>query len=239
MTAPPAVTAAGQLLYDELGPITAGDEQLGYPLLRFCDAIAGRLLQAVDDLCRDTDDGPGWSQLLDPDRVPTEGITWLAQFVGTQIDPAATEDAQRAQILAESGFARGTPAAIIAAAQRYLTGAQTIQLVERDANDPYLLTVVVYGSQVVGQSYGDLSHEYATYALLDGAFPTYADFASGADELAVALEAAKPAGLVLNLVVGVGQTYAQLSAETWGSTYSATTSHYGTYSAMTSAPPGT
>lgn len=56
-------------------------ESLGWPLLRFIASIADAL-QWTDSLVRDSDDGVGWSAVMDLDRIPDEGLPWIAQLVG-------------------------------------------------------------------------------------------------------------------------------------------------------------
>jgi hypothetical protein len=222
-------------LWRSMAQLARGDDIRGYPLLTLCAALTLGL-QGVDDLARDTAAGPGWSQILDVNRAPDAALPWLAQWVGARVDPALSPSAQRAAIAAEPGFGRGTPAAIIAAAQKYLTGGQVVRLVERDQGDPYLLTVYVFGPQVGGASYGSLSQSYPTYADLQGAAATYAGYSGGRDELAYALQAVKPAGLVLNLVFASGQLYSDLAAGS--ANYNAVQSAYPTYDALTNSPPG-
>lgn len=234
MTAP-VVAVDTAALYNHPGgeALTAQDPGNGYPLLRWLDGI-GRQLQVVDDLCRDTSGFPGWSVVLDPVRCPTAYLPWQGQFVGVTVDPTLTDAQQRAQIIGEGGFARGTPSALVATAQRFLTGAKTVNLIERDG-DPYTLTINVYAAQVANQSYSSLSAAYSTYAQLSAAYPTYANMTGPAAELLVALMAAKPAGLVLYVNVLSGETYGQLSTNY--ATYAALSAAFPTYQAMTGSVP--
>lgn len=73
----------------------------------------------------------GWSVLLDPDNCPAQFIPYGAQFVGVTIPPSTGATDARALWKQEAGFSRGTPAAIIAAAKRFLTGTQSTILIER------------------------------------------------------------------------------------------------------------
>lgn len=230
---PPAVNNDTRILYDALGPLTAGDAALGYPLLRWLDGV-GSILQPLDDLVRDTPLGPGWSQLMDPNRCPVQYLPWLGQFVGVTVDTSLPETAQRQQIAAEAGFQRGTLASLTAVAQRYLKPGGIVHVYERDGG-PYNLTITVFASQMVGMDYADLSSKYPTYAALSAAFPTYASFAYSADELHLALLAAKPAGLVLTLNVQSGASYADLTAEY--PTYAALSAAFSTYAEMTNSLP--
>ena len=78
---------------------------------------------------------PGWSVLLDPDLCPARYIPFGSQFVGVFIAPGTPEDEARAIWKARAGFLAGTPAGIVATAQRFLTGTQSCQLIERTAVD--------------------------------------------------------------------------------------------------------
>lgn len=235
-TTPPYPTIANdtQALYDTLGSLTAQDAALGYPLLKWLDG-PGRLLETIDDLVRDSPLGPGWSQVVDPIRCPTAILPWLGQFVGVSVDASLSDTAQRNQIRAEAGFARGTVASLMSIARRYLAGNGTVHLVERDQGDPYRLSMTVFQQQIVGMSYSALSANYSTYAALGAAFPTYAQFSYSADELNLALQAAKPAGLVLTLNVQTGASYADLTSEY--PTYQALSSAFPTYAPMTNTLP--
>lgn len=120
-------------------------ESGGWPLLTFCEAVAGRL-QPLETLIRDTEDGPGWSIVLDVDRAPAEWLPWLGQFVGVSVPSSLTEEQQRTLIRTLPGTIRGTARAIEAAATRYLTGERRVYLVERHGS-AYRLTVSVLDSE--------------------------------------------------------------------------------------------
>lgn len=182
MTIPAAATAFGARLYAQLEPVAGDDEQNGWALLRYCDAI-GRMFDQVDQLVRDTNDGPGWSALLDVDRAPSFALPWLGQLVGVSVDTSFGAIAQRQQISDVGGFRRGSPASIIAAAQAHLAGGKTVQLFERDGS-AYQLTIV-----------------------------TFLDETPDAAAVEAAIRAEKPAGIVLTYLVVDGQTYEQLLAD--------------------------
>lgn len=138
MTAP--VDSFAIEVYDKLEPVAHEDEQNGWALSEFVSAL-GTMFQQVDTLVSDTDAGPGWSQVMDVNRVPSYGLSWLAQFVGVTVDPTIGDSAQRTRIKSTDGFKRGTPGAMIAAAQSFLTGGKTVILRERNGS-PWLITVV-------------------------------------------------------------------------------------------------
>lgn len=145
----PAVGAFAEELYAALEPLAYDDEHLGWPLLSLCAAFGDPLFQEIEDLARDTAEGPGWSSLLDVDRAPADALGYLAQFVGVTIPPGLTDAAQRDRIAATDGMSRGKVTAIVGAAQQRLTGSKTVILRERDPNvsptaPAYGLTVITF-----------------------------------------------------------------------------------------------
>jgi hypothetical protein len=132
--------------YEDLGPWQRADT-MGelWDLLEFCDAPVG-LLQGLEEVIRDTDDGVGWSPILDVDRAPSDWLPWLAQLAGARLEPGLSDVNQRARIKSTDGFKRGSPGAIVGAAQQYLTGTKTVYLVERHGS-AYRLTVTTLASE--------------------------------------------------------------------------------------------
>jgi hypothetical protein len=180
MAVRPVVSQAAEDLYAALGPWAKADTDAAvWTLLELCEAIAGRL-QKIEDVIRDdpTTNDPGWSIIMDVDRAPSEWLGWLAQFAGVRLLPGLSDADQRIRIKNTDGFKRGTPTAIVAAAQAFLTGTKTVYLTERHGS-AYRLTV-------------------ATKA---------AETASVANVLAAVL-AQKPAGIVLAVTTVLGSDYA-------------------------------
>lgn len=130
---PPIVGSYAQMLYDRLEPFSNDDENQGWALLHFCEAI-GRMYQQLHDLISDSDEGPGWSSILDVERCAVTYLPYLAQFVGVRLPKGIGEDEARDRVRTPSGFARGTRAAMIAAAQRLLTDTKHISLIERNGS---------------------------------------------------------------------------------------------------------
>lgn len=141
MSYPSPVGSAGQRLYESLAPIAHRDEDTGWHLLIYCAAL-GAMRQELSDLVADTDDGPSWSPLLDVERCPADLLPFLAKFVGVRLVEGEDEDSARDRVRTPAGFLRGTPAALVAAAQRTLTGTKTVVLLERDEGDAYALIVI-------------------------------------------------------------------------------------------------
>lgn len=152
MPARPVTTAFQEDIYGQLGYWKDLDNNV-WDLLQYVGAMAS-MFDQIEQYVRDQPDGtPGWGILLDPDRCPSEALGWLGNFVGVDLKPGLTLADQRARIKGVSGFKRGTPGAIVAAAQQYLTGAKTVILRERDpsvdaANSgAYGFTVLTYTSE--------------------------------------------------------------------------------------------
>lgn len=203
MTPRPTVPAVSETWYGELGVTQPADEQLGWPFLIFLAGL-GAAFGPLHDVVRDTDQGPGWSILLDPERCPNWALPWLAQFAGVTLTPGATDAEWRDEITSPPAFQRGTPAAIRSSVQRYLTGNKTVTLLERDGS-PWRLTVITYTAETTdataaeaaarsqkpvgvlltyrvdpGWSVGDLEAAYAgrTIADVEAAFATVGDVES-------------------------------------------------------------
>lgn len=175
----PALEPAADELYAAVEPLQYAEAQYDYPLAKLCQA-AGLMVDPVDSLVRDTAAGPGWSVLLDVNRAPLAGLPWLAQFVGVTIPDGLDQLSQRQLIQQTGGFRRGSPGALVGAAQQHLTGNRSVFLYERDTS-PYHLTVVTYTSETPDEAV-----------------------------VAAALQAAKPAGLILDYQVHPGQDWQQL-----------------------------
>lgn len=201
-------------LYAALEPLAYDDAALGYPLFQYTAAIAS-MEDQVDTYASDTDDGrPGWSNLLDVDRCPSEALPWLAQFLGVKIDTSLADADQRNQIRNVDGFKRGTLGSIIGAAQKHLTGSQTVYYKERDsavdatAEGAYGLTVLTLTTETPD--------------------PTAVENA---------ILAVKPAGIILSYATVSGMTYQLLNTNY--ASYSAVNSSFATYNGVYLNQPGT
>jgi hypothetical protein len=197
------------------GPVTQGLLNSAAPftaqsadLITFLTAL-GEMFDLVYGLVAnqgysdDDDYIPGWSILLDPDNCPAQFLPYLGQFNGTVVPPGTDEATARAIVKSESGMQRGTgiggtydsstyPAggAIVAAAQRNLTGTQNVTLIERMSNsgaDAYSFLLIVRPEQLLS-----------------------------ATALTNAINAVKPAGIVWTLVQSDGEIWSAAS-RTWAS----------------------
>lgn len=199
MARPTPTTVFQEELYASLAPIADQDSANDWDLLNFCGSVAATC-DLIEEIARDDPDTgrPGWAILMDPYEAPSDFLGYLAQFVGvTTLDELSDAD-QRARIVGEAGFVRGTPAALEAAASRYLTGAKTVVFQERSAGNAYNLTVLTYAAEtpnsalvlralleqkpagiildyatISGATYLLLRTTYATYTALKAAFVTY------------------------------------------------------------------
>ncbi len=188
-------------LYRRLG--WAKDKDESRILLRWLSGI-GEMLQTVDSIggpqvLADGSVAPGWTQVLDVNRCPTEILPWLGQFVGARFAPTLRDDEQRYLIENSPGWARGTPAAILAAANRFLLPGYAATLLERDTS-PYHLTIEIPDAGVEGDATClALSLAYPSCASLPPAFDTCADLWRGTAAVIASIEGAIPAGLVAEL----------------------------------------
>lgn len=145
MTVVPSSGTVGDRLYEQAAPLAYADEANGYALAHVAAAI-GAMWQDVYDLVSDSDNGPGWSSLVDIDRVPAIALPWLAQLAGVRLLIGASEAVQRAQVAAADGRNRGTVAAIVAAGQLTLTGMKIVNVTERSGS-AYRLTITTRPSE--------------------------------------------------------------------------------------------
>jgi hypothetical protein len=144
----PIASEAAEELYSALDPaFTALDEDNDWTVLKLCIAIVAAEIDTIHTYVTDSDDGPGWQILLDPDRCPVEALPWLAQLAGATLSPDMDEAQQRAAIKSPEAFRRGTPAAIVQVAQRRLTGTRTVLFVERYTGLPYRMKIATLESE--------------------------------------------------------------------------------------------
>ncbi len=102
------------------------DEELGWPLLVFYGMMAKRW-QRIHEITSDTDEGEGWTEILDLDRTADDGLPYLSQFKGVVLLDGLTPAQQRERIREVDGFQRCTAEAIKLAAKRRLHVYDTIR----------------------------------------------------------------------------------------------------------------
>jgi hypothetical protein len=203
-SAPPITTTVGQELYDSVEPLTYADEELGWPLALYCDAL-GLLLDEIALVVRSDDDGnDGWSAFADPARCPDDFLLTLALWAGIRYPRRMSLSDLRPLIGPQApGLWRGTVAAITAAVQRYLIPGGQIYFEERADGDPYKLRIFTYADETldetalerellisipaglildyelrVGADYAQVKAGFATYSAVKAQFPTYDDLKS-------------------------------------------------------------
>lgn len=181
------------------------DATNGYQFLTWLDGM-GKQQQLVDDLCRDNQNFPGWSIIMDVSRCPTYALPWLGQFLGVRFNPLqiVSDAAMRAAISAQGNFGRGTVAAIKAAGAQFLGPGGYINVIER-VPDPYSLTIQMVGT-LIALTYRDLLADYGIYSnIIPGnppypALPTYQDFPGRNTSIVTGvMQSAIPAGLIATI----------------------------------------
>lgn len=153
MTPRPQFGSVADELYEHLaayhkritsdGSRTVTDEELGWPLYIYFGLIA-RGWQEIDDLVRDSADGPGWSALASPERIKPEGLDWQGQIVGVVMLPGMTAPQKIERIHRTDGMRRGSPSALAYAAMRRLTGDRNVIINERLGGNAKRVGVVTY-----------------------------------------------------------------------------------------------
>lgn len=217
-----AVLARFPLAYQD------ADAASGDPLLRWLSLLWDQVGEVTDIADRINPDGAP-SALTDPQAADAPWLPWLAQFVGLEL-PATMGAYDMRAAIAGASFQHGTVPAIIAAAKRYLKPGAVVRVFPF-MPDQWHYTVQVYGSQVIGMAYRDLSLHYSTYSALTGAFTTYGGFSDDQADLIRALTAEKPAGMVMTLSITAG-LYMDLT-DGWA-TYTDLSGEFTTYDDMTS-----
>lgn len=121
-------------LYEEVSPaMTYAEEQTDYPLAHLIEALTRPLANAAEIAYE------RWETILDAELTPDAALRWAAQFYGVDYT-GMTDEQVRTALQSPTGFARGTPGSIVAAAQRHLTGTKTVLKIERFGS-PYVTYV--------------------------------------------------------------------------------------------------
>jgi hypothetical protein len=171
----PTHTPFGDRLRERTQPLAVDDDAYGYAHAYLCEALSRPFLE-VQEVFDPEGDVPPVAPLLDPELCPDWALPWLGQLVGVRLPNGTPPDIARATISKASGFARGTPAAIEAAAGLYLTGNKTVYFRERDGS-PYRLEVVTLSGEtpdpaqveaaIRSQKPGGIILTYRTFAAWD------------------------------------------------------------------------
>lgn len=133
---------------------------------------------------------------------------WFGSAVGTPVPAGLLEEDQRTFIRDRTAWRRGTPEAMVAAVRSVLTGDRHVLLIERHGS-PWALTVQVYESEAPAESV-----------------------------VRAAAETQKPVGIILDVVILTGATYAHMLSE-HGPTYADWATEFPTYAdAVAHTPEG-
>jgi len=177
---------------DQLQPWWSDD------LLDYVSAIASMWDQVEIFIEDDPDnDVVAWQALLDVDIAPLIALPWLAQCVGERLPVGMDEESARNWIRLAPNWIRGTPAGIVAAVKRHLTGTQTVQFAERmkldGTPDDDTIAIVTYAEETPNQEAvlqalrrnvpADIVIEYdviaqATWALVQAGMADWAELQS-------------------------------------------------------------
>lgn len=229
---PEALASFAERVLDYLDPIALNSIDLNH----YIGGI-GELFQEIEDYARDTPAGPGWSTLMDVDRIPTKGLDWLAQFVGVQIDHDGTEQDLRQQIRGHDRWGRGTPLSIIGPASHWIPGNGKLYMSERNTN-PWHITFTMVDVPGPGQTYGDVYDLQTSYHKVRTFYATYSEVLSGSrgdwSKVIEELNKAKPAGIqytFLNTLTTLYMAMYMLLAS-----YQVVYDDYATYQDLYSAP---
>jgi hypothetical protein len=133
-----AIGAYGEALYQQVLPLHGPDpDGLAHD---YIGAIAQPFVE-IDDLVRDSPDGPGWSVILDVNAAPAKGLRWLAQLAGVELRAQKVSETleqwavyARTAIVEQGGRKRGTVDAQLSAVRDTLTGTKTARMLERTSS---------------------------------------------------------------------------------------------------------
>lgn len=202
--------------------------------------VVHALATAIDELdavAADDDELPGWVKLVDPQSSDTPfQVRFAAQFAGARVRKGLSLADARAEALRLTGWKRGTPAAIRAAAAPFLRHGEP-ELIERAGGDAWALTIRVRDDQVGGERYWTLEAQYVDYAALQAAHATYDDLSGDAPGLTAAVLAAVPAGIVATVEIIPDFTYGDFDAGGEWADYAALAAALADYQALTSYDP--
>lgn len=195
----PAVNPIAERIYEEVLPITHEDESNGWALRHFINAWTESMV-LIDSYVRDTDAGPGYSSVMEPETAPALFLDWLAQFVGKSFDGPVEDTVKRLQIRSMAGLRRGSIPAMVAAIRATLTDPVNgaVYLFERVGGDAYALSIATNTAQTpdpvatraaaISQkpaglvlnystvSGGDFNTLFATHSSFDDVYNTFVDF---------------------------------------------------------------
>jgi hypothetical protein len=188
---PPRVgfRSTGEDLFEGTYPAAFADSETNGAWRKLCDSL-GELLDPIAEVTRPDDGSEPWVVLASPRRCPTDWLRVLAQWAGIRRPDVMSESDLRELIgNGGPGMWRGTRANMIAAARRFLPpGTPDHLLYFEERADLGAGHERAYGLRVF--TYTFIDHDPAL--------------------VRAALEAAKPAGIILDYQVRHGQAWFML-----------------------------
>lgn len=230
---PERLASFARRCWNFLAPIQLGSTDLNH----YIGGI-GELFQEVEDYAADTDEGaPGWSALVDVDRVPSKGLDWLAQFVGVKLDHDDSDSGLRQQVRGHDRWGRGTPLSIIGPASRWVPQDGRFYMSERNPNPWHVVFILVDKPQPT-QFYEDIFEVQESYHKLRTAYSSYQNmYGSGRgdwDKVIDILQQTKPAGIQYSIINTSTTLY--MAIYILEATYQAVYNDFLTYQALYVAP---
>ncbi len=140
----PTLTGAADLLADQLPTLTKFDSDAnGWAGHHLCGAI-GAIIDAgasLTTVVEDSDDYDGWTIITSPQDAPEEWLQFQADLYGVNLIVGQTTEQNRTRIADLPAQKRGTPAAMVSAAQATLTGTGEVGVVERLDGHAYRMAI--------------------------------------------------------------------------------------------------
>jgi len=143
-------------------------------------AAGENMFGGLDAIVQDSDDGPGWSIVLDPALTPALWLPWTGALYGVRVTIGAEVEAQREEVTDLAPQKRGTTESMVVALKRTLTGNKSVLVAERHLGEAYFIHFISSPSEtpdpdaslaaLLSQKPGGL---ILTYAITDS--PTWND----------------------------------------------------------------
>lgn len=185
-------------VYEKLAPFAIQDSENGFALRKLTTGLA-KMFDPIDEIASDQENGTiGYAILFQPFTIARKWLTWVAQFVGTNLTKAPDEQHEREWIAHPLGWERCGPSALRKAIQATLTGSKTVFITPGSLGEPFNLLVTTYESEtpntkateeaaleqtpawdvltlrvVKGGTYAILAASHATYELMSKAHASY------------------------------------------------------------------
>lgn len=160
---------------------------VGETFVRRAGPLLAPLVRGLSTVADETDaliapTDRGWAAVFDLDQTPMPA--WLGAATGTTVPGGLTLAEQRAYVRERSQWRRGTPGAIREAVRAVLTGSRRVVLYERDGS-PWRLRIRVWSAELPP---------------------------GGAGEVEAAARTQTPVGLIVEVEVRTGASFAHMTA---------------------------